>query len=202
MAFNGSGVFNRLYSWAQDAANAIFVSSSRMDSEMDGMATGLSTCLTKDGQSTPTANIPLGTFKLTGVGTGSGAQDAAVVGQVMLLNGTQAMLKTLPLTALLDNGNSGTSKTIDLGAAQYQKMTMTGNCAITLTAPLAPATLHLDLTQDGTGSRTYTTSPVLKWPTNVSASEKLLSTAASARDLLIVRYNGTDYIANLLKTIS
>lgn len=49
---------------------------------MDGMATGLSTCMTKDGQSTPTANIPLGNFRLTGVGAAVNAGDAVNAGQI------------------------------------------------------------------------------------------------------------------------
>jgi hypothetical protein len=58
MAFNGSGVFVRLFNWATDKTNSVAVTASRMDSEMDGMATGLSTCITKDGQQTTTARIP------------------------------------------------------------------------------------------------------------------------------------------------
>lgn len=68
MAFNGSGTFLRLYSWIADAAAAIKISSTRMDAEMDGMATGLSNCVTKDGQTTPTANLPMGGFRHTGAG--------------------------------------------------------------------------------------------------------------------------------------
>lgn len=58
MAFNGSGVFNRIYNWVNDKNNGIDITSSRMDGEDNGFATGLSTCLTKDGQQTATAKIP------------------------------------------------------------------------------------------------------------------------------------------------
>ncbi len=57
MAFSG-GTFSRLYSWASDQANGIKIRADRMDAEMDGMATGLSTCLLKDGTQTATARIP------------------------------------------------------------------------------------------------------------------------------------------------
>lgn len=67
MPFNGSGTFNRLYSWVQDAANGIKIRADRMDNEMNGMATGLSTCVTRDGQSPATANLPMGGFKHTNV---------------------------------------------------------------------------------------------------------------------------------------
>ena len=58
MPFNGSGTFVRLFSWAADLATGIKIRSDRMDGEMDGFATGLSTCITKDGQTTTTARIP------------------------------------------------------------------------------------------------------------------------------------------------
>ena len=57
MAFSG-GTFSRLYSWASDQSNGIKIRADRMDAEMDGMATGLSTCLLKDGTQTATARIP------------------------------------------------------------------------------------------------------------------------------------------------
>jgi hypothetical protein len=69
MAFNGSGVFNRLYNWVNDKANNIKITASRMDAEMDGMATGLSTCITKDGQTVTTAAIPLASGFTTGAGS-------------------------------------------------------------------------------------------------------------------------------------
>ena len=82
MAFNGTGTFLRLYSWATDKINSIPITASRVDAEMDGMATGLSNCITKDGQTTISANIPLNSFKLTGLGSGTARTDVINVGQV------------------------------------------------------------------------------------------------------------------------
>ncbi len=68
MAFNGSGTFVRVHNWATDKTNVVPVTASRMDSEDDGFATGLSTCVTRDGQTTTTARIPfvLGTSTMAG----------------------------------------------------------------------------------------------------------------------------------------
>ena len=44
-----AGVFARLYNWVTDAAAGVKIRADRMDAEMDGMATGLSTCVLKDG---------------------------------------------------------------------------------------------------------------------------------------------------------
>jgi hypothetical protein len=81
MAFNGSGVFARLYNWVQDRDNSIKILAQKMDDETDGIATGLSTCITKDGQTTITANIPMATYKFTGLGAGSALTDSAQLGQ-------------------------------------------------------------------------------------------------------------------------
>ena len=82
MAFNGTGTFLRIYNWVTDKVNAIPITASRVDTELDGMATGLSNCITKDGQTTISANIPLNSFKLTGLGVGTARTDAITVGQV------------------------------------------------------------------------------------------------------------------------
>ena len=82
MAFNGTGTFLRLYNWVTDKTNSIPITASRVDAEMDGMATGLSNCITKDGQTTISANISLNSFKLTGLGVGTARTDAINVGQV------------------------------------------------------------------------------------------------------------------------
>jgi hypothetical protein len=58
MAFNGSGTFSRIHDWTTDEGNAVNITASRMDAEDDGFATGLSTAICKDGQTTTTAAIP------------------------------------------------------------------------------------------------------------------------------------------------
>lgn len=91
MAFNGSGTFNRLYSWASDAANNVNISSSRMDGEDNGFAAGLSNCITRDGQSPWLANIPAGGFKITGLANGSAATDSIAYGQITASTGAALM---------------------------------------------------------------------------------------------------------------
>jgi hypothetical protein len=82
MAFNGTGTFLRIYNWVTDKVNAIPITASRFDGELDGMATGLSNCITKDGQTTITANIPFNSNKITGLGNGTARTDVINVGQV------------------------------------------------------------------------------------------------------------------------
>lgn len=81
-SFNGSGTFVRSYSWTNDAANGIPITASRFDTEDDGFATGLSTCITKNGQTTLTGNIPMSGFLFTGVGNATARTMFAAAGQV------------------------------------------------------------------------------------------------------------------------
>lgn len=76
MPFNGSGTFSRLYSWVVDAANSVNISSSRMDAELNGFAAALTNCVTRDGQSPPSADLPMGGKKLTNLGAAAAGTDA------------------------------------------------------------------------------------------------------------------------------
>lgn len=85
MSFDGSGSFIRLYNWVTDRNNGIKINATRMDAEMDGMATGLSSCITRDGQTTLTNNIPFAGQKITGYGSTNAPNsrtDVPSVGQV------------------------------------------------------------------------------------------------------------------------
>jgi hypothetical protein len=53
-----SGTFSRVHDWTSDRDAGIKISASRTDAEFDGIATGLTTCILKDGTQTLTAMIP------------------------------------------------------------------------------------------------------------------------------------------------
>lgn len=98
----------------------------------------------------------------------------------------------------VDDVDSGTTKTIDFSIAAYHKLRMTGNCTFTFTAPAGPAVVQIQLTQS-TGAHTMTLPASVKWTSATVAGDKLLSTGAGQRDLLVLRWNGTDYLAQLFK---
>lgn len=80
MARDGSGTFN--------LAEASFVSgttieSAKVNSNFSDIASGLTGSLAKDGQTTPTANLPMGGFKHTGVAVASSRTDYARADQVI-----------------------------------------------------------------------------------------------------------------------
>jgi hypothetical protein len=81
MSFNGSGTFVVNSAGQPVVANTV-ISATVFNALTADLATGLSTCITKDGQTTVTANIPFGNNKITALGAGTAASDAANLGQV------------------------------------------------------------------------------------------------------------------------
>lgn len=81
MAWN-TGTFSREHNWVQDQGNGIKIRADRHDEEDDNLATGINTCLTKDGQNSPSADLPMATHKHTGVGNAAARNQYAAAGQV------------------------------------------------------------------------------------------------------------------------
>lgn len=73
--FNGSGVFSKAVDWATEAASPP-VAISNLDTSESDIATGLSNCITKDGQTTITAAIPFNDKRITGLGNATADADA------------------------------------------------------------------------------------------------------------------------------
>ena len=90
MPFDGSGNFNRVMDWTNDAAAAIKIRADRHDQNDDDIAAGLSNTITKDGQSQPTANIPMNGKKLVNLGAPTVATDAATKAYVDTQDGLNA----------------------------------------------------------------------------------------------------------------
>lgn len=109
MPFDGSGNFNRVMNWVSDALANIKIVATRHDSEDDNFAAGLSNCITKDGQTQPTANIPMNAKKIINLATPTVATDAATKGYA---DGLITPLVTGPGVAVTDdivtfNGTTG-----------------------------------------------------------------------------------------------
>jgi hypothetical protein len=73
--------------WVNDATAQIKIRADRHDQNDDDFANGLSNTLTRDGQSQPTANIPMNGKKLTNLGDPTSDQDAATKHYVDVLPG-------------------------------------------------------------------------------------------------------------------
>lgn len=89
MAWDGSGNFSRTNgdktgstTWQLDQAANIKIKADRHDTHDQDLANGINNCLTKDGQNTPTADMPMGGRKHTNVSDGSARNHYATLGQV------------------------------------------------------------------------------------------------------------------------
>lgn len=79
MARDGSGT----HSLPQAAfVSGTTIESAKVNSNFSDISSSLTASLAKDGQTTPTANLPMGNFKHTGVADGSSRTDYASLGQV------------------------------------------------------------------------------------------------------------------------
>jgi hypothetical protein len=146
MSYNGTGTFN-INTAGQPVVTGTTITSTAFNLLTADLATGLTTALTKDGQTTPTANIPMGTFKITGLGAGSAATDAAQYGQlqtgatkIATVTGTDTLTGTLtPALAAYATGNlfsfvaantNTGATTINLNSLGAKSITKSGTTAL------------------------------------------------------------------------
>lgn len=127
MSFNGTGIFV-INTPGQPVVTGTTITSTAFNALTTDLGNGLTNCLTKDGQSTPTANIKMGSYKLTGLGVATTAGDA-------LSFGNNATIATLILTTALGAAYGGTGLTAPGTAGNVLTSTGTGwtSSAITLT---------------------------------------------------------------------
>jgi hypothetical protein len=113
MPFNGLGTFSLVYDWIQDRNNNIKILASRMMGQEDDIASGLSQCITVDGQSTITNAIPFSNQQITLLAAATTVGGAANLGQVQAGSANYASASAAsvgvyvagfspPLTALSD----------------------------------------------------------------------------------------------------
>ena len=146
MSYNGSGTF-QINTAGQPVVTGTVISSTAFNALTSDLATGLSTALTKDGQTTVTANIPMSTFKITGLGAATAAADAVRFSQLqgssdklLTVTGTDTYVATASpaLTAyaagnlfslVVPNTNTGAS-TINIDGLGAKAITRTGSTAL------------------------------------------------------------------------
>jgi hypothetical protein len=79
MPRNGSGTYT--LPAGNPVVTGTTISSTTQNTTMSDVATALTNSIAKDGQTTPTANLPMGGFKLTGMGVGNASGDSLTLGQ-------------------------------------------------------------------------------------------------------------------------
>jgi len=164
MSYNGSGTF-QINTAGQPVVAGTVISSTAFNSLTSDLATGLSTAITKDGQTTPTANIPLGNNKIINLGNGTAATDAAAFGQLqagteklITVSGTDTITGTMnpTLTAyatgnmfsfVAANTNTG-AVTININSLGAKAITKIGSTALAAGDIVAGAVILIEY--DGT----------------------------------------------------
>lgn len=114
MSFNGSGTYS--LPAGNPVVTGTTISSSTMNTTLSDIATALSLAYCKDGQSTPTANLPMGSYKLTGLGAGTAAGHS-VRWEQLFSQGSPTDIAS--------------AATCDIGAATTNFLQVTGTTTIT-----------------------------------------------------------------------
>jgi len=202
MSFNGSGTF-LINSAGQPVVTNTIISSTAFNALTADLATGLSTCLTKDGQTTPTANIKLGGFKLINVGAPTLSGDA-------LSFGNAATVSNLTATGTLNVSGASTIASLSVsGLGTYTNtQTFSGSTSalaaklinalekVTISATAATGTIAFDVTTQSV--LYYTTNASGNWTLNVRGNgstslNALMATGESVTIAFLVTNGVTAY---------
>jgi len=116
MPYNGSGTFS--LTSGNPVVSGTTISSTVQNTTMSDVAVALTNCVTRDGQSPPTANIPMGGYKITGLAAAAANGDAVRYEQAALLAGTNTFTNPIGVGAAVAAGNAmQLQQNVNLGTA-------------------------------------------------------------------------------------
>ena len=147
MSFNGSGTFV-INSTGQPVSANTLIEAAVFNAFTADVATGLSTAITRDGQTTVTANIPMAGYKFTGLGAGSANGNSLRYEQLFSTSAVQllgsmewvkgadvASAATINLTTATGNGVHVTGTTpitaVTLGSGMWRMVIFDGILTLT-----------------------------------------------------------------------
>ncbi len=147
--WDGNGNVTLTHDWTDDRDAAIKITASRMDTQQEDIRGAIENTIAKDGQNTPTADLPMGGQKHTGVGNASARNHYPSVGQIqdqaltfVAAAGTvDALTATFSpaVTALVDGmefairasgANTSTTPTLNVNSIGAKTITKLGNQAL------------------------------------------------------------------------
>ena len=134
----------------------------------------------------------------TEVATKVTASAPSISGTLDCNNNNVEEVKTVLFNGLYNNGTKNSAWTLAPNNGQYQMVTMTGSCTMSITTPTSPTTIYLHVHQDATGGHALTLPSGL----TVGGAAKSNTTTASARDLLMIHYDGTNYVFEYMLDLS
>ena len=170
MPYNGSGTFT--LPAGNPVVTGTTISSTVNNNTNSDLANGLSNAVTRNGQSPPTTNLPMGNFKLTGLTAGTVSGDSARYDELILkanLNSPVLVTPNLgtPSAGVLTNctGTAAglTAGTVTTNANLTGAVTSVGNA--TSLGSFTSLQLLTALTDEtGSGANVFATSPTLTSP--------------------------------------
>ena len=166
MSYNGSGVF-QINTSGQPVVAGTVISSTAFNALTSDLATGLSTAITKDGQTTVTANIPMAGFKITGLGAATVGTDAVQYGQIQ----------------------SNTDKLVTVSGTD----TLTGSVTPALTAYAAGNLFSFVVANTNTGAVTINIDGVGSKAITRTGSTALVAGDMVAGQVVLIEYDGTRF---------
>ncbi len=161
-----SGVF-QINTTGQPVVAGTVISSTAFNALTSDLATGLSTAITKDGQTTVTANIPLAGFKITGLGAATVGTDAVQYGQIQ----------------------SNTDKLVTVSGTD----TLTGSVTPALTAYAAGNLFSFVVANTNTGAVTINIDGVGSKSITRTGSTALVAGDMVAGQVVLIEYDGTRF---------
>jgi len=164
---NGSGTY-ALYTPGNPTVTGTTISSTWANNTLNDIATALTNSVAKNGETTMTGNLPMGTFKLTGLGVGTANTDSITLGQAQ---------------------NEG----YQLIASVAGTNTITGSLSPAITAYAAGQTFRFVAAASNTGAVTININSL-----GAKAITKDGTTALATGDILInglyeISYDGTQF---------
>lgn len=129
MPFNGSGTFVPLSPPDFPALPFTTILASQFNNNLNDIITnGLTDCMTRDGQSPPTANIPMAGFRLTGLGAATQPTDAAQLQQTLA---TLGQVGVIDWNTRITNGIfEGTAASLVSPATNFPPTTQLGELIV------------------------------------------------------------------------
>lgn len=165
MSYNGAGTFT-INTAGQPVVAGTAITATAFNTLTADLATGLSTAMCRDGQSTATGNLPMGGFKLTGLGPGTSATDAVNLGQ---MQGMSASLVTVAGTDTLTGTMAPALTSYVTGELLWFVPANTNAAAVTINI-------------DGLGAKS-----IVRGSTALAAADLIAGSAA------LILYDGTNF---------
>lgn len=168
--------------WTQAKDAGVKIVSSGHDTHDQDIAGGLNSLLLKNGNNTPTANLPMATYKHTGVGNGSARTDYLAVGQ------------------LQDSAVNYAAATVSSSNVYVATLSPA------VTAYTTGMTVHLEFAAINTGSATINLNSVGAKTIKDVYGAALIGNELQSGGIYTICYDGTDFLlvntASLLRTVT